>query len=73
LPANQEILEYMRKVLDQWINETADNIPENFTPDRQTVSGERFDDFERGEMPGETSGGTICMDPGPILLTDIEL
>jgi len=73
LPGNQDILDYMRKVLDQWIDETADNLPEHLTPDRQTVEGVQFEDFERGEMPGVNSGGTTCKNKGPILAEDIKL
>jgi len=66
-----EVLDYLRYVLDLWIEETADNIPKNPTPDRETVEGIRFENFQRGEMPGVKSGGLTCINPGPILSEDM--
>jgi len=72
LDEHREMLDYLRKVLDQWTVQTSDNVPQNLTPDRQTVEGERFEDFERGEMPGVESGGMTSVNAGPVLESDVK-
>ncbi|MCG8320694.1 MAG: hypothetical protein MI921_14425 [Cytophagales bacterium] len=48
----------LRIVLQEWMNNTCDNIPENLTKDRYTGdTGQRIDTAYRirGEMPGKAN------------------
>ncbi len=59
------------KILDQWIEETADNIPENPTPDREILDRTQIPGWEHKEMPGDATGADTICNKGPILLTDL--
>ena len=61
LPEYAETLKSMRKVLNQWMKETSDNIPENLTKDWYLKeAGLIKTEFHnvRGEMPGNSLNAT---------------
>lgn len=61
LPEYAETLKSMRKILNQWMKETSDNIPENLTKDWYLKeAGLIKTEFHniRGEMPGESLNAT---------------
>jgi arylsulfatase len=61
----------MRRQLQQWTEQTGDNIPENLSPDRDAPPGKpqkNKKDFKHGEMPGEATGATEINNPGPVKL-----
>ena len=61
LPEYAETLKSMRKVLNQWMKETGDNIPENLTKDWYLKeAGLIKTEFHnvRGEMPGNSLNAT---------------
>ncbi|HEV59127.1 MAG TPA: twin-arginine translocation signal domain-containing protein [Phycisphaerales bacterium] len=68
-PAYGAVLERMRGLLDQWREETADTVPTNPTPDRQSLHemGTK-QGFRRGEFPGAQRNATAVDHPGPIRL-----
>lgn len=63
-----ETLELMRALLHEWAEATGDTVPENPTPDRQTIEGERFPGHEHGEFPGAAAGATGIDAKGPVRL-----
>lgn len=71
-PERRQILQEMRKLMDQWQRETGDTVPslEQATPDRQDRNtGKRIAGKGRrpnpGIIPGQTSGATKINHPGP--------
>jgi len=62
------VMEKMRGLLDRWTEETGDTVPDDPTPDRQTLDGERFPDHDHREFPGEAANATDIDAPGPVLL-----
>lgn len=71
--AAQEMLLYLRSVLDIWIYETGDSVPLNPTPDRDDVNGNSFAHWEKGEKPGESRNAVNVNRPGPINSETIKL
>ncbi|MDF1853762.1 MAG: sulfatase [Verrucomicrobiales bacterium] len=63
-----ETLETMREVLAEWSESTGDSVPENPTPDRQTIEGKRFPGHKHGEFPGAIHDATKINAKGPIRL-----
>jgi N-sulfoglucosamine sulfohydrolase len=61
----------LRQILNQWIEETGDNVPENPTPDREDLYRNQYPDFEYGEMPGKKTGADTITNNGPIVQADI--
>ncbi len=59
-------LDKCRRILERWIIETGDNIPENPTPDRENVYRQGNPDFEVGEMPGEATRADTIWAKGPV-------
>ncbi len=66
LSENREILDKLRAVLDRWIEETGDTIPENPTNDREDPFGKKYPDHQRGTFPGEERGATKINAKGPV-------
>ncbi|MDB2499841.1 sulfatase [bacterium] len=64
-PEHKAIQRKLEAVLDQWAEETGDNIPDNPTPDRP--KGPRRGTDVRGELPGEATGANKINNSGPIL------
>ncbi len=64
-------LKRVRKILDKWIKETGDNIPENPTPDREDLKRNKYPDFKYGEMPGAKTGADTITNNGPIAKQNI--
>lgn len=64
-PQHKAIERKLAGILDQWSEETGDNIPDNPTPDRK--KGPRPGKDIRGELPGEATGASKNNNPGPIL------
>ncbi|MAG57598.1 MAG: heparan N-sulfatase [Planctomycetes bacterium] len=65
-PEHGDALSILRIVLDRWADETADSIPANPTPDRDTIDGKRIKGFRRGEMPGGSTGAAQVNASGPV-------
>lgn len=68
IPEYQQRLTDIRQVLNVWMNDTGDNIPENLTKDwylkeRETVKTSQFG--IRQEMPGEKRNATKNNSKGP--------
>lgn len=63
-----ETIKTMRAVLAEWSGSTGDTIPENPTPDRQTIEGKRFPGHKHGEFPGASTNATKINASGPIRL-----
>ena len=62
----QASLGALRGLLDRWIEETADTIPKNPTPDRKDIGGKRPRRDQRGTMPGAELRAESVLQPGPI-------
>ena len=61
-------LSRLRKVLDQWTEETGDTVPKNPTLDRnQRPGGPVPPEFKHREMPGDAKQAQAINAPGPIL------
>lgn len=61
-------LSRLRKLLDQWTEETGDTIPENPTLDRnQRPGGPVPAKFQHREMPGDAKQAVQINEPGPVL------
>jgi len=59
-----------RQLLDQWMAETADDVPTDLTPDRDArPDGEDPGEFRRGVFPGARLNATNVDQPGPIWLS----
>lgn len=61
-----ETMKKMRRLLDQWSEETGDTVPENPTGDRQTLDGVKDPDFEHLEFPGRSKNAEKINNSGPI-------
>jgi len=70
-PANQQILLYLRKVLDSWVDRTGDSVPDDPTPDREDAYENKNPDFRRGQFPGADCNAVAVMDRGPVIEDDI--
>lgn len=68
----KEVLNKLRKVMDQWEKETGDTVPEanKMTQDRHDNNDWSklfFGKLKRGEYPGQTSDAHLIKSAGPIL------
>ena len=61
-------LEDMRDLLKEWSHQTGDTIPEDPTPDRQTLDGKRDKNHKHMEFPGAAANATEINHPGPVRL-----
>jgi arylsulfatase len=69
---NREIVKYLCGVMDQWIEETGDSVPENPTPDRDDPDGKRLSGkWEKQEKPGEINHAEKLNEPGPVTVHDL--
>jgi len=69
---NREMLIYLRRVMDQWIAETGDTVPEHPTPDRDDIYGKRLPGkWEKGERPGARTHAAKITRAGPITVRDV--
>jgi len=65
-PYHQNILNQMRQILDLWIEQTGDTIPDNPTPDWKDLQGHETENWQRGVFPGAERNATQRNHPGPI-------
>lgn len=71
-PSNKDILSFLRRVMDQWVNQTGDSVPENPTPDRDDIYGNRLPgEWKKGEKPGANRGAERVNLSGPIERADL--
>lgn len=71
-PKNKKILAYLRKALEDWVQQTGDSKPENPTPDRMDENGNELKGWEKRERPGEKFNAKMINHPGPIMKKDIK-
>ncbi|MEC3878176.1 sulfatase family protein [Parapedobacter sp. 10938] len=70
---HRKILVYLRGVMDQWVEETGDSVPEEPTPDRDDIYGKRLPgNWEKGEKPGASKNAGKIKESGPITVGDIQ-
>jgi len=62
----KQTLNHARRVLSKWQDQTADSVPKNPTLDRGKRRKGSNRRWERGEMPGESSGASTTMNQGPV-------
>lgn len=71
-PDQGERIAFLRKVMDQWIQDTGDSVPTNPTEDRDDINGKRLPKkWKKGERPGEIFNATERNQSGPITLKDV--
>ena len=68
---HEEILQTLRGIMDEWIEETGDGVSPDITRDRQTLEGMRDPEWHHGTMPGSKFGADTITRPGPIRLIDL--
>ena len=66
LAENREIVKKLNGVLDRWMEETGDTVPETPTNDREDAFGKKDPNHRRGTFPGEERGATTINAKGPI-------
>lgn len=75
LSSNKKYLEslvYLRKVLDQWVEETGDSVPQHPTPDRDDVNGKQLSGkWKKGGKPGAAKGALNIDKKGPLRIQDV--
>ncbi len=69
-PDHAEVLHHLRRLLDQWIEETGDTIPEKPTGDRQDKHGKKTPDFKVDEFPGVVRNATKINHAGPVRIQE---
>ncbi len=70
-----EIRKYLSKVLDQWMEEIGDHVPENPTwsfRDASILDRTPRGFWRRGEVPGTKYGADKMTNPGPIKKSDVK-
>jgi N-sulfoglucosamine sulfohydrolase len=65
--SHEATADQLRHVLNKWIKETGDTIPENPTNDREDIHRKRYRNHKRGTMPGTETDATHINHPGPVL------
>lgn len=69
---HQESLDYLRKAMDQWIEETGDSVPKKPTPDRDDVNGKRLPGiWKKGEKAGASKQAESIKLKGPLRIQDL--
>ncbi len=68
-PAHENTLNFLRYVLDQWIEETGDTIQKHPTGDREDIHGNTLPDFKVNEFPGVARDATHINHRGPVHVT----
>ena len=66
-----DTLSFMREVMNCWVSETGDHVPDPITPDRETLDRDQYEDFQRGEMAGARFGADTVTRTGPVYLQDV--
>lgn len=66
LEYHRNAIAHLRQVLDRWIEQTGDTIPENPTGDRETLSPQQDRQPRRGTLPGAERNAESINHPGPI-------
>jgi len=66
--SHEKRLDFLRALLDRWIDETGDTVPQNPTADRQDARGNRVAGHVRGTMPGAERKATAINERGPVLV-----
>src|SRR5690606_33555761 len=62
-----DTLNYLRKVMDRWIEETGDSVPQHPTPDRDDVNGKRLPgEWKKGERAGAAKDAVNINEKGPL-------
>lgn len=70
---HQKTLRYLRRVVDQWIDETGDSVPENPTPDRDDTHGKRLPGaWKKGGKAGADKQAENIKRRGPVKTVDIQ-
>jgi len=69
-PAHAETLNRLRRLLDQWIEETGDTVQEQPTGDREDIHGNKKPDFKVNEFPGAARNATRVNRPGPVRMEE---
>ena len=66
-PVAPPILEVMRRLLDEWTEQTGDSVPERPTAaDTDYVTGSKFGPVQWGEPPGAATGAAAIHARGPV-------
>ena len=65
-PAHAETLNCLRRLLDQWIEETGDTVQEQPTGDREDIHGNKNPEFKVNEFPGAARKATRVNHSGPV-------
>ncbi len=63
---HDDALKKMRTVLQQWTDQTGDSVPDNPTPDRDTIDGKRIKGWKHREFPGKSKSATTINHTGPV-------
>jgi len=63
---HHDVLVELRRVLDRWTEQTADTVPTNPTPNRQSIDGRRNPKYRRGTFPGAERNAESVNHPGPV-------
>ncbi len=63
-----ETISSMRAILNDWSESTGDTVPDNPTPDRQTLEGKKFPGHKHQEFPGAARNATKINANGPVAL-----
>lgn len=69
--AYADTLYFLRQVMDQWVGETGDHVPDPITPDRETLDRVRYKDWKRGQMAGARLGADTISMTGPVVIEDV--
>jgi arylsulfatase len=70
----QDVLKHLRKVMDQWIDQTGDTVPNNpSNSSKITYSKDNIPqmEFKRGGFPGAEKNAIKINHPGPVYEKDI--
>lgn len=69
---HHKILDFLRMVMNQWIKDTGDSIPEEPTRDRDDIYGNRLPGkWKKGEKPGAINNAERMNAAGPIMENDL--
>ncbi|WP_161604545.1 sulfatase-like hydrolase/transferase [Roseiconus nitratireducens] len=71
-PSHRDVLVRLGGLLDRWKSETGDSVPDNPTPDRQSLHEGVERRTERGEFPGQANKATSINASGPVMVRPID-
>jgi arylsulfatase len=69
-PAHAETLNRLRRLLDQWTEETGDTVQEHPTGDREDIHGNKNPEFKVNEFPGAARKATRVNHSGPVRIQE---